>query len=212
MKVFAVRIGRKYGVEYERYLRSKLPDISFINEPKEDFALQWNKMHFFKLDIDEPVCVIDIDVLLENDYMEMFDYPIKRGEFLSMRSWWEAEGACELNGGFYKFYPRDTAYIYEEFKANRRIWEQYFIKQGLKKGPVAGEENFVDMMVRKQLDLKFVPNSWSCRMVNAPTKDWLVNITKKYDGDYMYMGGQYNPQIKLVHFTKNGNYPIHPLQ
>lgn len=211
MKVFAVRIGRKYGVEYEKYLRTKLPDISFINEPKEDFILQWNKIHFFNLDIDEPICVIDIDILLENNYLEMFEYPIQRGEFLSMRSWWEEAGACELNGGFYKFYPNDTKYIYEEFKANKLKWERYFINQGLKKGPVAGEENFVDMMVRKQLNIKFVPDGWVCRMVNNPNKEWLSNINKKYDGDYMFLGGKYNPAIKLIHFTKVGNYPKHPL-
>ena len=28
------------------------------------------------LDIDEPICVMDIDVLLVNDYEKIFDYPV----------------------------------------------------------------------------------------------------------------------------------------
>ena len=37
-----------------------------------------------QLDIDEPICVMDIDVLLVNDYKKVFDYPIQRGEFVAM--------------------------------------------------------------------------------------------------------------------------------
>ena len=48
MKIVAVRIGDKYGPEYEKYLESKLPEYEFIwvREPiREDVALQWNKMY-----------------------------------------------------------------------------------------------------------------------------------------------------------------------
>ena len=38
------------------------------------------------LDIDEPVCVIDIDVSLINDYMDMINYPIYPGEFIAARA------------------------------------------------------------------------------------------------------------------------------
>lgn len=201
VKVFAVRTGNKYGTEYETYLKEKLPNITFLNEEKEGFIRQWNKIHFFNMDIDEPICVIDIDITLENDYMEMFNYPIKRGEFLSMRSWWEDKGACELNGGFYKFYPSDTKYIYEEFKQNQRYWETHFIKSGLKRGPVNGEENYVDFMVRKMLQLKFVPDTWVTRMIPNPSKEYLKDLNIKYAGTYCYIGA-YNPDIKLVHYTK----------
>ena len=37
-----------------------------------------------QMDIDEPICVIDIDILLVNDYNKLFDYPIKKGQFLAM--------------------------------------------------------------------------------------------------------------------------------
>ena len=55
MKLVTVRIGDKYGPEYERYLESKLPDYEFIwvREPVQDnVQLQWNKMYGMNLDID----------------------------------------------------------------------------------------------------------------------------------------------------------------
>lgn len=214
MKVFCVRIGDTYGPEYETYLKSKLDDITFVHEPKEDFVLQWNKIHFFNLDLDEPVVVIDIDVLLMNDYMRMFDYPIERGEFLTIHSWWEGKDptkACYINGGFYKFYPTDTKYIYEEFKRNRKHWEMYFIKvMKLKKGPVGGEENFVEMMVKQKLKLKTVPDSWVARGSLDKNLEMLVDQNKKYPGEgLMYAGGEWNEEIKFVHYTLPGNHPDH---
>ena len=201
VKVFAVRVGNRYGIQYEKYLKSKLPDITFLNEERENFKLQWNKLHFFNLEIDEPICVIDIDIILINDYMKLFEYPIERGEFLSIRSWWEGEQECELNGGFYKFYPKDVHYIYQEFSSNRKHWERYYINKKLKLGPVNGEENFVDHMVKQKLNLKFVPFGWACRMVNEPNKKWIVNINKEYPGNYAYLGGKFNDEIKLLHYT-----------
>ena len=63
MKIIAVRIGEKYGPEYEKYLESKLPQHEFVwvREPINDkVQLQWNKMYGMNLDIDEPIVVMDI--------------------------------------------------------------------------------------------------------------------------------------------------------
>ena len=82
MKIIAVRIGDRYGPEYETHLESKLPEYEFvwIREPiRDDIVLQWNKMYGMNLDIDEPVCVVDIDVLLVGEYKKVFEYPIKYG-------------------------------------------------------------------------------------------------------------------------------------
>jgi len=204
IKVYAVRVGDKFGPEVEDYLKSKL-DITFINKPKEDFKLQWNKIHFFNLNVKGPICVIDIDIELLNDYHKIFEYPIKRGEFLSMRSWWETDPrACELNGGFYKFYPEDTKVLYNLFKNDKRFWERYFIDvKKVKIGPVAGEENFVDFAVRKfGLDLKFIPDEWTSRWVKNPNKEWLSKINKKYPGKYLKLD-KFNDNVKLLHYTMN---------
>ena len=76
MKVFCLRIGNKYGPEYERYIEKKLEDydLTWVREPLDKrVALQWNKMFFMGLDIDEPICVIDIDLIFLNDYKKLFD-------------------------------------------------------------------------------------------------------------------------------------------
>ena len=44
-KVLAVRIGDKYGPEYEDYLRSKIPNIDFVRTSDCRFKLQWNKIN-----------------------------------------------------------------------------------------------------------------------------------------------------------------------
>ena len=79
-------------------------------------------------DIDEPVCVMDIDVLLVNDYKKVFDYPVERGEFLAMPGWWrdtKKEG-YSLNGGFFKYYPIDCHYIYDKFIAQSFMKEHSY--------------------------------------------------------------------------------------
>ena len=80
MDILCIRIGDKYGPEYEQYLEEKLyPDynIHWIHEPYDErVTLQWNKMWGMQLNIDRPICVMDIDVLLMGDYNKIFDYPI----------------------------------------------------------------------------------------------------------------------------------------
>ena len=150
--------------EYEEYLESKLPEYEFIwvREPiREDVILQWNKMYGMSLDIDEPICVMDIDIILTNDYKEVFEFPIKRGEFACMPGWWREDAKDEvpypMNGGFFKYYPKDCRYIYDEFMSNTDHWQQYYIKNGVTKGPVNGEQYFVWDQAKKQLDMKLLP-------------------------------------------------------
>ena len=48
-----------------------------------------------QMDIDEPICVIDIDIILVNDYNKLFDYPVKRGQFLAIL-WFYGEIAQKI--------------------------------------------------------------------------------------------------------------------
>lgn len=196
IKTYAVRIGNRYGIQYEEALKEKL-DIEFLHEEKEEFKLQWNKLHFFNLDIDEAICVIDIDIKLINDYQKLFEYPIDRGEFLTIKPWWNKR---PINGGFYKFYPSDTKFIYEEFKKNRKYWEKYFIENGRKPGPVNGEEDFVHHIAKDKLNLKYIPDTWVTKMEVNQSKEFLVDLNKKYPGDYAFLGNKYNRDIKLIHY------------
>lgn len=188
IKVFAVRIGNRYGPEFEDYLKQKIPNISFIKENADGLWYQWNKLRFFNLDLDEPVCVIDIDITLHNDYMDMFNYPVNRGELLTLRQHWDPNAKSELNGGFYKFYPKDTQYIYERMMSNPRHWMYYFIKNGIKPGPFNGEENFVEMVAKERLDIKYIPDAWCNRNKKADLND---------------------KNLRLIHYTGLANYVMH---
>lgn len=188
--VYAVRVGTKYGREYEDYLTSKLPDIQFIRVSLSPFIRQWNKLRCFQLPVDGPICVIDVDVELTNDYMELFEYPVKRGEFISIPTFGDTDEwrGYTLNGGFYKFYPRDTKYIYEKFKNNPRKWSSHYIDNGTTVGPVNGEQYFVEDAVKERLELKLVPEEW---------------VQRGIDGKFIDDG-----QVKFVHhsFTENKHH------
>ena len=86
VKIFAVRIGNKFGQDVEDYINSKLPNVTWIRDEIDGVRLQWNKMRVMNMDLDEPVVVIDIDLEFINDYMDAINYPIERGEFLSAKS------------------------------------------------------------------------------------------------------------------------------
>ena len=220
MKIVAVRIGDRYGPEYETYLEGKLPQHEFIwvREPiRQDVTLQWNKMYGMSLDIDEPICVMDIDIILENDYEEVFNYPIERGQFLAMPGWWrDSNPEFKINGGFFKYYPKDCKYIYDKFMSDVDYWQEYYIKNGVTKGPVNGEQYFVEQSVRERLELKVLANAWFTRwsssydMSHKQYKTWQFKLTQRYKAltgnEYIWMG-DFHEDIKFVHFTHALNKP-----
>ena len=223
MKIVTVRIGDKYGPEYETYLEKKLPNHEFIwvRKPYDDrVVLQWNKMWGMQLDIDEPICVMDIDVLLVNDYEKIFDYPVKRGQFLAMPGWWRdtEKSGYVINGGFFKYYPKDCKYIFDKFMSDPHHWQHHYIDNGTTKGPVNGEQYFVEDSVKEKLELVTLPEAWFTRWVTDESivygksmLTWQVQLTNKYNeitgNDYIYLGGEFHEDIKFVHFTHSLNKP-----
>jgi len=221
MKIICIRIGDKYGQLYEEYLKEKLPEHEFIwiKEPYDPrVLLQWNKMYGMNLDIDEPICVIDIDILLVNDYKKIFDYPIKKGQFLAMPGWWRDNSKYKINGGFFKYYPKDCKYIYDKFMSDIDYWQNYYIKNGTTRGPVNGEQYFVEDSVKEKLELITIPDSWVTRWCSTSDviggkdlKKWHFETTLKYkeltNNEYVYLGGEFHNDIKLVHFTNSINKP-----
>lgn len=200
-RILAVRVGDKYGPEYEDYLRSKIPNIEFLNTDVNPFVRQWNKLSFMELNTDEPICVIDIDIIFENDYMDMFNYPIAPGEFVCMKSWWRdtyKSNYC-MNGGFYKFYPKDVKPIADKFKSNPEWWMNFYWKNGTTHEGM-GEQYFVEDSVKELgLTFKYLPQEWYTKWKNNPTEDWVAGANVAYPGDWLYLG-EFNPNIKLIHY------------
>ena len=154
-RVLAVRIGDKYGPEYEEYLKSKIPNITFIRKSDSRFKLQWNKISFMDWPVDDPVVVIDIDILLMNNYMELIEYPIQKGQFLGLNAWWKdtLHTDYSLNGAFYKYYPKDCKYIYKKLCSDPEYWMNHYIGAGITHGPINGEQYFVEDSVKERLEL-----------------------------------------------------------
>ena len=214
VRVFAVRIGDKFGQDVEDYIESKLPNVTWIRDELPGVKLQWNKMRVMNMDVDEPVVVIDIDLEFINDYMDAINYPIERGEFLSAKSWWQDslrnDVSYSVNGGFFKYYPKDCKYIYDKFMSNKDYWQRYYIKNGITVGPVNGEQYFVEDSVKENLKLRFLPETWFTKGVNAPSKDWWARMNFMYPGNWLYLDNEYHTDIKIIHNMFGGNYSSLP--
>lgn len=204
-RVYAVRIGDRYDQSVEDYINSKIDNVTWIREESIG-KLQWNKLIPMSLDIDDPVCVIDIDVALINDYMDMINYPIERGEFVAAQRWWGeiADSKYKLQGGFQKYYPRDCRYIYDKFVSNPEYWMEYYIKNGSTVGPVNGEQHFVQDSVEERLKLKYLPATWTTTWIDFGElrEEFLIACNIAYPGEYAYIDG-FNPEIRLVHYQED---------
>jgi hypothetical protein len=209
---------------YEQYIEKKLGSKYQVVWIREAFdpriQLQWNKMLPMSLDIDEPVVVMDIDLLLVNDYEQLFDIEVKRGEFLAMPDWWGEKHrklGWSINGGFYKYYPSDCRYIFDKFMKDPIYWQQYYIRNKTTIGPVNGEQYFVEQSVKEGLQLRLLPNEWFTRWCGDEMAQpdlytsWERHLTSLYQAstgnNYIYLGGQFHEDIKLVHFTHHMNKP-----
>ena len=212
MRVYCLRIGDKYGPEYEDYINKKLKkyEVIWIREPySRSIPLQWNKMMCMNLDIDEPIVVLDIDVILTGDYEKLFDYPVERGQFLSIPHWWSQRyPEWMMNGGFQKYYPKDCKYIYDIFMENPKYWMMHYIREGLTVGPVNGEQFFVEEHVKQKLQLELIPRSWITRWSNEePTNEAIQELWYEMNGTHLMMNSEWNDSVKLVHFTTSLNKP-----
>lgn len=202
------RIGDKYGPEYETYLNSKLKhyDVEWIHQPlSSKVALQWNKMFLMAFNSEEPIVVMDIDTILLNDYDKLLQYPVKRGEFLSIPSWWSKRKTPHvINGGFYKYFPKDCKYIFDKFMSDPKKWQRHYIDNGTTVGPVNGEQFFVEDNVKSKLNLKLIPDEWVTRWTQNTKKNSF--ICERYPGELL-VNGDFNSNIKLIHFTTSLNKP-----
>ena len=209
MKIFVVRIGEKYGVEYENYLNNKLDNYEIVwirNAFHPEIKLQWNKMFSMSLSLEEPICVMDIDVELINDYKKIFDYPIERGQFLTAPGYWrepfQSKKTRKINGGFYKYYPVDCKDIYKKFMRNYKKWQSHWSSPGI----VSGEQWFVEENVKEKLNLITLPNEWFTRYDKNKDKFYNDVYTFNTKNDYLTSDEKFHPDIKFIHLEHVTNY------
>jgi hypothetical protein len=99
---------------------------------------------------------------------------------------------------------------------NMNSFEEF---DGTTRGPVNGEQFFVEDSVKERLELITLPDAWFTRWItNDLSKTygishhrWQSEITGKYQqltgNPYIYLGGEFYPDIRLVHFTNRNNKP-----
>ena len=199
-RVFAVRVGDKYGPHYEDYINSKIPNVEWIKEEVVG-PRQWNKLYPMSLDIDEPVVVIDIDMMLIHNYMDVINYPIQPGEFLAAKSWWgdTRTPGYSIQGGFQKYYPKECRYIYEEFVSKPDYWMEYYPKKEVTCADM-GEQYFVEDMARQKLNIKHLPDAWITRWENQMSRRLLLDLNRHYPADWLHLGQEFHQEVRLVHF------------
>ena len=146
-----------------------------------------------------------------NNYKEALDYSIKPGEFLAAPYWW-GNGKIPMSGGFYKFYPKDCKYIYNNYINNIDYYTNYYIKNGYTTGPVNGEFLYVHYMLQRELKLITLPDAWVTRWtseefdLSGEHRSDLKHRYRTATGNYLYKD-EFNPMIKIVHFTNSLNKP-----
>ena len=73
-------------------------------------------------------------------------------QMVNAKQWWENTEVQTINGGFFKYYPKDCKYIFDKFMKDIDHWQSYYIEKGVTIGPVNGDQNFVEESVKEKLD------------------------------------------------------------
>ena len=140
------------------------------------------------------------------------DYPIQKGQFLGMRQWWGDTKIQLINGGFFKYYPKDCKYIFDKFMSNVEHWQSHYIEKGVTVGPVNGEQNFVEESVKEKLELITFSDKWCTRWCQDPRINRrLDSLYLKYFHEPLILSyknnREFNDKVKMVHFTYSLNKP-----
>jgi len=102
------------------------------------------------------------------------------------------------------FYQGDTKHLYDTFYEKPKHWQRYYIIRGRAKGPVNGEQNFVDEHCR--LERSWLPSEWFAKY----KKDEILDIQRLWSErihpeEYFFIAGEFHEDIKMVHFSDTSN-------
>ena len=129
-------------------------------------------------------------------------------QMVNAKQWWENTEVQTINGGFFKYYPKDCKYIYEKFMKDIDFWQSYYIKNRMTVGPVNGEQNFVEAAVRERLKIVMFEEKWCVRWTkDTNANNYYQKLYRKYYKQNLFQGGSFNKDVKLIHFTYSLNKP-----
>lgn len=185
--------------------------IHIIPIEKKNKKFQWYKIDFFQKDFvkEKDICVMDIDVDIVGNMDFIFDR-VKKNEFRGTRRWWwehkRVGTEYALSGTMYKFQNGSHQYVYNTFEADIEYWQEYYIKNGITKGPVNGEQHYVqDQIIQNTKEKSFFPIEkivkWNENDVRTQ-----IEVEKKYIEitglDYLE-NGAFHPKVSVVHYAGN---------
>ena len=206
-------LKRNIKVPFKYYVYSDTNDIDCdeIIQLRKDKKIKahWHKLKFFDslFTGTGQIIVLDIDQIILNDITEMVVWPVNENELVSYESWWNKD-PIRLNGGWYKFNSGDFDYIWLKYKSDPEYWQNYFYNQCIVHFKYFGEQNFVQKCLHEQGGkLTTYPGEW----IGKWTHNFDQNLSyqqlyrKKFKQEYMILGDEINPKLKIVHFANPDN-------
>jgi len=200
--------------------RSDYPDDIKLAEPLPidlGIKLQWNKVAWHSVAFQSrwgigegSKCIIlDIDQLVVGNIDDLFRCPISDHQVAFFKRWWSyRQNVCNINGGVQLFIAGHTDYIFSKFIMDVAGWQDYYISRRLAKGPVNGEQNFLDETVMP-FNKYILPDVWIGKYESGMNRlilqQWIDKVDREDPYEPYFCGGEFHPDVKLVHFAGTNN-------
>lgn len=150
---------------------------------------------------------IDIDIIGSMDFIFA---RVKKHEFRGTRRWWwehERVGTeYALSGTMYKFQNGSHSYVYDTFELDIEYWQEYYIKNGITRGPVNGEQHYVqDQVIQHAKEKSFFPIEKIVKW-NENDARTQIEAEEKYiklTGLNYLEDGEFHPEVSVIHYAGN---------
>lgn len=202
--ICVTHFGEKYSSKYIDNLQNGIArnysgDFNFI--VKTDCPNgHWDKISFFERH--DPCIVMDIDVIINGNLDDLFNYDIVENHIGAFPRWWKNTG-CKYNGGFYKINPGyNQLAVYDKFYSNPDFWINHYGKLVGTMG--MGEQNFV---TDSSYFIEELPGKWLGIHTEGSSR-YNKDIMNRYYDFYnkpLITQEKFGDQIKLVHFIYADN-------
>ena len=169
----------------------------------------WFKLQFFDKTFTGPgkIIVMDIDQVVVSDITDMITYPVGRNKLVSYQKWWSTPTTI-INGGWYKFNAGDFQCVWDKYISDPEKWQLHYFNTGVVHYKYFGEQNFVqDTVLENGGQIVTMPGQWVAKITHD--KDNNEKIQRQYVATfnqmYMFLGDEWNPNVKIVHFANPDN-------
>lgn len=206
----SIKRNCKVPVHFVCYSDTNVKCDELIALPKDSKIKQhWFKLQFFDKEFtgDGDIIVMDIDQIIISDITEMVTYPVKDRQLITYHKWWGGEG-IRINGGWYKFKSGELQSIWNKFNSDPEKWQLHYFLNGTVHYRYFGEQNFVyDTCIENSIDVVTMPGQWVTKYTLDDDNNNKLNrqYIQAFDEMYMYLGNEFNPNIKIVHFANPEN-------